>query len=117
MTVGQVKNLFLGIVKCVQTFKGLHQKKIKKNFQKPIDKLIKVCYNSTRKREGNSQKRGVITMKDHVAFNLTTGVLITTTGTGNFLKRLVRKAGKGEWIFTHSTFEGMMAKYSAMISR
>ena len=63
------------------------------------------------------QKRGVITMKEHVAFNLTTGELITTTGTGNFLKRLVRKAGKGEWIFTHSTFEGMMAKYSAMISR
>lgn len=56
-------------------------------------------------------------MKEHVAFNLTTGELITTTGTGNFLKRLVRKAGKGEWIFTHTNLEGMMAKYSAMISR
>ena len=92
-------------------------KKIKNFFQKSIDKSIKVCYNNIRKREGNSQKRGVITMKEHVAFNLTTGELIATTGTGNFLKRLVRKAGKGEWIFTHSNYEGMIAKYSAMISR
>ena len=56
-------------------------------------------------------------MKEHIAFNLTTGELIATTGTGNFLKRLVRKAGKGEWIFCHTTFEGLMEKYSAMISR
>ena len=62
-------------------------------------------------------EREVNTMKEHVAFNLTTGELIATTGTGNFLKRLVRKAGKGEWIFTHSNYDGMMAKYSAMISR
>ena len=56
-------------------------------------------------------------MKEHVAFNLTTGELIATTGTGNFLKQLVRKAGKGQWIFCHSNYEGMVAKYSAMMSR
>lgn len=56
-------------------------------------------------------------MKEHVALNITTGELITTTGTGNFLKRLVRKAGKGQWIFCHSNYKGMVAKYSAMINR
>ena len=56
-------------------------------------------------------------MKEHVAFNLTTGELIATTGTGNFLKHLVRKAGKGEWIFAHTNLEGMMTKYLAVINR
>lgn len=55
-------------------------------------------------------------MKEHIAFNLTTGELIATNS-GNLLKRLVRKAGRGKWIFTHSNMDGMVTKYLAVINR
>lgn len=52
-------------------------------------------------------------MKEHVAFNLSTGEVIITSNS-NLLKELVRKTGYKGWRFGHKGFESLYTRISAV---